>query len=58
MTKDPITIAPDRDVAGAAQVLAGKGFGCLPVVEEGKLIGIVTEVDLLNLLAKMLKDEK
>jgi CBS domain-containing membrane protein len=56
MTKDPITITPETEVAEAAEMLATKAFGCLPVIEQGKLAGIVTEVDLLRLLAKMLKE--
>jgi CBS domain-containing protein len=36
----------------AAGVMRGRGVGCLPVVEEGRLVGIVTTSDLLTALAK------
>jgi CBS domain-containing membrane protein len=45
------TIAPDALVASAAKLLRDHRFGCLPVVEGSKLVGILTESDLLALVA-------
>ena len=45
-----VTIAPDTSVAAAADMLMNKGIGCLPVVEDQQLIGIVTKTDLLRCL--------
>lgn len=50
MTRDPLIIAPDTPVLRAAQaMLAGKISG-LPVVEEGIVVGVITESDLFRLL--------
>jgi CBS domain-containing protein len=51
MSAPPIVIAPDAEIERAARLLAEKRIGCLPVVEEGKLIGLVTETDVLRCIA-------
>jgi CBS domain-containing protein len=48
MTSDPETAGPDLDVEQAAEVMLGRGFRHLPVVEENALIGIVSLRDLLS----------
>jgi CBS domain-containing protein len=50
MTEDPITIAPDASVAEAARMIARHKHNRLPVVEHGRLIGVVTRVDVLDAL--------
>jgi CBS domain-containing protein len=57
MTRDPMTLKPDQDVSDAAETLSTKRFGCLPVVDHGKLVGIITTSDLLRLMAQILKDK-
>lgn len=42
------TLGPDRDVEKAAQLVLGSGNRALPVVEKGKLVGIVSETDLVS----------
>ncbi|MDR7482294.1 MAG: CBS domain-containing protein [Armatimonadota bacterium] len=54
MTKDPITVGPDVPVEAAARLLRDRKIGCLPVVERGMLVGIVTESDLFDALIHML----
>lgn len=49
MTSDPITVAPDLPVPEAAQIMLEKKIGCLPVVDGGRLVGILTESDFLRL---------
>jgi acetoin utilization protein AcuB len=51
MTKDPTSIAPDATAQEAAMLMVSKRFGALPVVKKGKLVGIVTESDLLRYFA-------
>ena len=51
MTDEVRTIGPDADVKEAARLLIEHRIGCLPVVENGKLIGIVSETDLLRAIA-------
>lgn len=52
MTRDPITIAPMFPVEEAAGVMIANRISCLPVVDGGRMIGIVTETDLLRLLSR------
>jgi CBS domain-containing protein len=47
MTPDPVTVAPDVTVTEAAQIMMEKHVGALPVVEGGKMVGLVTESDLI-----------
>src|SRR5262245_12251936 len=54
MSEQPTTIAPGAPVEDAASVLVVRKIGCLPVVEDGQLIGIVTETDLLAVLVELL----
>lgn len=53
MQKNVITVRPDDPVIAAAVELSAQGIGCLPVMESGKLVGIVSETDLLRLVAKL-----
>src|SRR5438093_9823413 len=52
MTADPITIPPTTSVNQAAYIMVERRFGALPVVENGKTVGIVTETDLLRHFAE------
>src|SRR3954451_4391920 len=45
MTEDPITIAPDATIDEAARVIARHKHNRVPVVEHGRLIGVVTRID-------------
>ena len=46
MTEEPITVEPDDLLSRAAHEMKAGGFRRLPVVSDGKLVGIVTERDL------------
>ncbi len=46
MIQDPITISPNSTVFGAKSLMAEHSIGGIPVVKEGKLVGIVTNRDL------------
>jgi acetoin utilization protein AcuB len=52
--KDVITIAPDATLERAAQVMVQNKIGCLPVLQDGVVIGIITELDMLVQLADLL----
>jgi len=52
MQSEVQTIGPDAPVRTAARLMRAKKIGCLPVVSEGRLIGILTEYDLLKLIEK------
>ena len=55
MTTEPTTTTPDMPLADAAQVLMEKKIGCLPVIENGRLVGILTEGDFVKLYARKRK---
>jgi CBS domain-containing protein len=49
-TEEVTTIEPDADVGQAARKMQEKSIGALPVVEDGKLVGIITERDLFKII--------
>jgi len=51
MSEDPVTVSPDTTVGEAARVIHDTGHNRLPVVEHGRLVGVVTRVDVLGALA-------
>jgi CBS domain-containing protein len=50
MTPDPVTVSPDTDIEKVAALMVEKNFHTLPVVDEGKLVGIVGKEDVLKTL--------
>ena len=52
MTTDPDTVEPDTSVQEAARLVHDSGHNRLPVVEDGRLVGVVTRLDLLGALAR------
>jgi CBS domain-containing protein len=50
MTCDPISVAPDDPMHKAAQTMFAHKIGGLPVVVEGRVVGMITESDLMGLL--------
>jgi CBS domain-containing membrane protein len=52
MTSDVLTTGPDTSLSEAAKVMTERKIGCLPVVENGRLVGILTEGDFVALTAR------
>jgi len=52
MTPDPITIGPDATVEDAATALHEHQVSRLPVVDEGRLVGIVARTDILRAIIR------
>lgn len=52
MTTNPDTINADTDIREAAQTMLDNKYGCLPVVEGRRLVGILTESDFVRLMAR------
>ena len=48
MTSNPVTVGPDAPLKASLGLLIDKKFGCLPVVEARRLVGIVTAIDLMR----------
>jgi CBS domain-containing protein len=57
MSPDVVIVAPDTDLADAATLMMDKRIKRLPVVENGKLVGIITAADFLRLLAQDIPTE-
>lgn len=49
MTKEVTTVTPDTPLAEAATTMADRRVKILPVVEEGRLRGVITRMDILTL---------
>jgi CBS domain-containing protein len=58
MTRNPITIAPDTPVYQAAKIMLEKKIAGLPVVDDGHVVGIITESDIFRMVVKAWDDEK
>jgi len=52
MTTDVITTRPDMALAEAAKTMLERKMGCLPVMDGGRLVGILTESDFVALVAR------
>ena len=50
MTRNVITISPDISIEEAATLIHDNKIGCLPVVEDGNLVGMITENDVMEIL--------
>ena len=49
MTTSPVTVTAEADIASASIEIISRGIGCLPVITaDGRLLGILTEIDLLE----------
>jgi CBS domain-containing protein len=54
MIQNPITVPEDSLLTDAAQMLHSTKFGGLPVLREGRLVGILTDSDILRCLVELL----
>ena len=54
MSTEPVTVWPDEPVEVAARLLVEHAIGCLPVVADDGLVGILTESDLFLVLLRLL----
>jgi len=52
MTENVTTIEPEMPIRKAANLLRGRAVGCLVVVQDGRVKGIVTTADLLELIGR------
>jgi CBS domain-containing protein len=56
MNDKPITVGPETSTVEAIRTMREYGLSCLPVVENGKLVGLVTEHDLIVVSSHLLED--
>lgn len=57
MTPDPVSVEPETDVLEAISVMRKHKVSCLPVTRDGRLVGIVTERDFLDVAARLFEDQ-
>jgi Zn-dependent protease/predicted transcriptional regulator len=48
MTRDPITLPPTAPVIDALKIMSARNFGRIPIVHDGKILGIVTRTDIIK----------
>ncbi len=58
MIKEPITIGPGDSLSKAIEVMQSNDIGCLPVIKQGELLGIMTEQDYLNVAGRLIYNRK
>jgi CBS domain-containing protein/gamma-glutamylcysteine synthetase len=56
MKTDPVTVAPDTPTLEAVAIMRRHNVGCLPVVKDARLVGIVTAHDFLAVSAKLFEE--
>lgn len=56
MSRQPITVAPDTPIRRAAQLMLHHKIGGLPVVDMGRLVGIITDSDIFRVLVEQLPE--
>ncbi len=56
MTRDPITVTRKSKLKNAVEIFIEKKVGALPVVDNGNLVGILTEIDILRVAHDLLPD--
>ena len=54
MTKEVVTVAPLTPIEEAASLMSQKRIGALPVVQDGRLVGMLTETDVLDVITEMM----
>jgi CBS-domain-containing membrane protein len=53
MKKRVVTVTPDTPIKNAATIMADKKIGCVPVVSDGALVGLVTTTNVLHYLGSI-----
>ena len=51
--REPLSVEPDMALAAAIAPMQQSRYGCLPVVERGTLVGILTRSDLVDTLHRL-----
>ena len=57
MSANPRTVSPQSDLKDAARLILEIKVGGLPVLQDGRLVGIITETDLVSTLLEQLPDD-
>jgi CBS domain-containing protein len=57
MTRDLLTVTPETPTLEAMAIMRRRKVGCLPVVENDRLVGIITAYDFLALSAEIIEKQ-
>jgi len=58
MAVDVVAVSPDAPLVEAARLMRDRKIGGLPVVKQERLVGIITETDVLNALIQLLAERE
>lgn len=53
MSSNPVVTSKDATISEVAQIMMETGYNGLPVVEDDKVVGIITQTDILRLIQKL-----
>ena len=57
MIRDPLTVPPETSTLDAIMLMRREMVDCLPVVKDGRLVGILTERDFIDVAARLLEQK-
>jgi CBS domain-containing protein len=57
MLKEPISVSPNMGIIQAMHLMRQKRVACLPVTKDGKLVGLVTERDFLDVAGRLFEEQ-
>jgi len=57
MTPEPVTVDADENLLDAVRLMRKHKFGGMPVIDDNKLVGILTETDLFDYLEQLLENQ-
>lgn len=55
MIKDPIVVGPDSTIIEAMSTMRDHKIGCLPVVHDSELVGVITEMNFLRISSRLIE---
>ena len=55
MIQSPATVSPQTTIKEAMHLMRGGKLGCLPVVKDNELVGIITEMDFLRVAGRLIE---
>lgn len=58
MSSPPVTVLEESPLEEAARVMVEKKIGCLPVMREGTIVGMITETDIFKIFVEVLGGEE
>jgi CBS domain-containing protein len=57
MRTDVMTVGVETPTLDAIRLMRKFRYGCLPVIQDGHLVGILTEEDFMNVASKLLEQQ-